>query len=143
MYHFTIFSVGKTKEDWLEQALEEYLKRLKPTAAISFIWAKNEAQLETAVIKEAEKSRIVCLDASGQLMDSEEFSSFLLKQLEEGGSRLGLVIGGPEGLPPVVKKRFPLLSLSRLTFTHQMARLILIEQIYRAFEIAKQSRYHK
>jgi len=139
MYKIKIITVGKTKEAWLDEAMAEFLKRLKPTAEIEFHLAKDNAQLEAWVKKEP---GVICLDPKGKLMDSEEFSKFLLECLQKGGSRLTFVIGGPEGLPESLKKS-PLVSFSPMTFTHQMARLILIEQIYRAFEIAKGTRYHK
>ncbi|HEV8052597.1 MAG TPA: 23S rRNA (pseudouridine(1915)-N(3))-methyltransferase RlmH [Parachlamydiaceae bacterium] len=140
MYKLRIFSVGKTKEDWLEQAIAEYIKRLQHTTAIEFVWAKNDEQLIALVEKE---EAVVCLDALGQMMDSEKFSSFLVKQLETNGSRLSFVIGGAEGLPASFKKKYPLISFSLMTFTHQIIRLILVEQIYRGIEISKGSRYHK
>lgn len=140
MYKLRIYSVGKTKEEWLEAAIAEYLKRLQATVAIEFILAKNDEQLIASVEKE---EAVICLDPLGKMMDSEKFSSFLMKQLEAGGSRLAFVIGGPEGLPAVLRKKHPLISFSPMTFTHQIIRLILVEQIYRAFEIDKGSRYHK
>lgn len=140
MYKLRIYSVGKTKEEWLESAIAEYVKRLQPIAAIEFLLAKNDEQLVAFVEKEG---AVVCLDPAGQMMDSEKFSSFLIKQLEAGGSRLAFVIGGPDGLPAMLRKKYPLLSFSPMTFTHQIIRLILAEQLYRAFEIAKGSRYHK
>lgn len=144
MHRIRILSIGKTKEDWLEEALAEYLKRLQQTASIEFVWAKDNPQLEQLVEKEAVRGGIViCLDPKGQILDSEKFSAFLLRQLELGGARMAIVIGGADGLPEALKDRYPLLSLSAMTFTHQMTRLILVEQIYRAFEIAKCSKYHK
>lgn len=140
MLKIKIYSVGKTKESWLEDALEEYLRRLKPTATIEFLWAKNDEQLTDLVAKE---STTICLDPKGKSMTSEQFSNFLMGKLEEGGSRLAFVIGGPEGLPQVLKKSYTLFSLSPLTLTHQLTRLVLLEQIYRAFEIAKGTPYHK
>lgn len=140
MYKIRIFSVGKTKEEWLETAIFEYQKRLKHTTTMEFVWAKNDEQLIELIEKE---ETVICLDAEGQLMDSVKFSSFLIKQLEINGSRLSFVIGGAEGLPANLKRNHFLLSLSPMTFTHQMIRLILIEQIYRAVEIDKGSRYHK
>lgn len=140
MYKIKIFSVGKTKETWLEDALSEYIRRLQPVLAIEFIWAKNDEQLLQLVAKE---SLVVCLDPNGKLMSSEKFASFLESKLEEGGSRLAFVIGGAEGLPPLLKTSPLQISLSPLTFTHQLTRLVLLEQIYRAFEIIKGSPYHK
>lgn len=134
MYKFKILTIGKTKETWLEEALEEYSKRLKSQAEISWMFAKDDEQLVQLASKEARK---ICLDASGKLMNSEEFSHYVL-----GYPRLCFIIGGADGLPEPLKKETSL-SLSRLTFTHQIVRLILIEQIYRALEIAKGSPYHK
>lgn len=135
-----ILSVGKNKEAWLEEALEEYVKRLKPFISIQFLWVKNDGQLLLSAQKE---SSLICLDPAGALMASEEFSQFLHHKLQEAGSHLTLVIGGPEGLPSSLKQNHPLLSLSPLTMTHQIVRLVLMEQIYRAFEIKKGSKYHK
>ena len=142
MYRIRILSVGKTKETWLEEAISEYLKRLQHTATIEFVWLKNDDQLISTASKE---SHLVCLDAAGQKFTSEQFSTFVIKQLETNGSKMTIVIGGAEGLPPALRNqdKHPMISLSPMTFTHQVVRLILIEQIYRAFEIEKGSRYHK
>jgi len=140
MYKIKILTIGKTKENWLEEALEEYYKRLKSTAQIELVFAKDNTQLLSMVEK---NDSIVALDASGEPMDSVSFSRFLLEKLEKGGSRLTFVVGGAEGLSAAIKKSHPLISLSPLTFTHQIVRLILVEQIYRAFEIEKGSKYHK
>lgn len=140
MYRLRIISINKTKELWLENALDEYIKRLQNHVAIEFIWCKTDDQLQALAAKEP---LLVCLDSGGQMMDSAQFSTFIMKKFEEGGSRLSIVIGGADGLPPSLKSHYPLISLSPMTFTHQVVRLILVEQIYRAFEIAKGSRYHK
>lgn len=140
MYKITIFSIGKTKEKWLQDAIEEYFKRLKPIAQFEFILAKDDAHLIDITKNEKE---LICLDSQGQMMTSEEFSVFVHEQLQRGGSRLSFVIGGPEGLPQALKSKKALLSFSPLTFTHQLVRLILVEQLYRAFEIEKGSSYHK
>lgn len=139
MLHICILSVGKTKEAWLEDAIQEYVKRLKPLAAFEFIWAKNDDQLLSLAQKEP---LLICLDPTGKLMDSLDFAHFVQKKFIEGNSRVAFVIGGAEGLPNQLRKH-PLLSLSPMTLTHQLTRLILIEQIYRAFEIGKGSKYHK
>ncbi len=131
-----IISIGKTKEVWLEQALGEYTKRLASKAKIEFVLVKDNSQL----VQQIEKEKLcICLDPKGKTMSSEEFSDYL----EKGGSRLCFVIGGPEGLPANLQGKYPTISLSRLTFTHQLSRLILLEQIYRAFEILKGTPYHK
>jgi 23S rRNA (pseudouridine1915-N3)-methyltransferase len=139
MIKIKILSIGKTKESWLEEAMDEYIKRLKAQISFDFVWAKDNAQLIELAHKEA---TVIALDPQGSLFSSEEFSSFITHKLIQGGSRLTCIIGGAEGLP-LELKQLPLISLSPLTFTHQLTRLVLIEQIYRAFEIQKGSRYHK
>ncbi len=140
MIRIKLLSVGKTKESWLEEAVADYVKRLSSQVEFEFIWVKDNDQLELKIAKEP---RVVLLDPQGISMTSEEFSPFLLKEIEKGNSRLAIVIGGPEGLTRTIKSQFPQISLSKMTFTHQITRLILLEQIYRAFEIAKGSQYHK
>jgi 23S rRNA (pseudouridine1915-N3)-methyltransferase len=140
MLKLKIISVGKTKEKWLELALQEYLKRLQPVLHVDYVWAKNDVELIDYAQKEKE---YLCLDPAGKKMTSNEFATFFMNKWEEWGSRLTIFIGGAEGLPAIIKKNHDLVSLSPLTFTHQITRLILIEQIYRAFEIAKGSQYHK
>lgn len=140
MYKLKIASISKTKEQWLEQAIQEYLKRLKPILLIEFLWYKNDEQLIDFAQKEP---LIICLDEKGLLMNSEQLSRYLYTKFQEGGARLAMIIGGPNGLPPQLKNHSHLLSLSPLTFTHQMTRLVLLEQIYRAFEILKGSQYHR
>jgi 23S rRNA (pseudouridine1915-N3)-methyltransferase len=140
MIKIKILSIGKTKEKWLDEAFNEYVKRLKSFVQIECAWAKDNAQLMEWALKE---SSYLCLDPAGRLLTSEEFAQFLIQQWERGGSRLTFIIGGAEGLPPELKQTRQLLSLSPLTFTHQITRLVLIEQIYRTIEIQKGSQYHK
>lgn len=141
MVRIKIFSIGKTKESWLIEALSEYEKRLRPIMPIEWIFAKNNEQLQSLVEKEPS---FIAMTPTGKEMTSEVFSKNLYLWLERFGSRLSFVIGGAEGLPPFfTNNAFQCLSLSKLTFTHQFARLILLEQIYRATEIYKGSEYHK
>ena len=141
MYKIKIITVGKAKENWLQEGLEEYTKRLKPMATIEWILAKQTEKLKHFL--KDEKSYI-CLDPNGKLFSSEQFTRFLTDQLETQGSRLTLLIGDAEGLPSEIRNGAAfLLSLSPLTFTHQMTRLILLEQLFRAFEIDRGSAYHK
>lgn len=140
MYKIKILTIGKTKETWLEEALAEYHKRLKATVQIEIILAKNDAHLAELASKEAV---VICLDVVGEPLSSEDFSKLVMTQLERGGARLSFVIGGPEGLPMELRNAPLRVSLSKMTYTHQIVRLVLVEQIYRAFEIDKGSRYHK
>jgi 23S rRNA (pseudouridine1915-N3)-methyltransferase len=134
-----LLMVGRSKEPWIDSGVLEFERRMSSTLQLTTEWLKDDQQLIQQIGKE---DKIVCLDPNGKTCTSEEFAKNLSKWLEEGGSRLTLVIGGAEGLPQSLK-RYPLLSLSSLTYTHQMCRLILAEQLYRATEIWRGSPYHK
>ena len=141
MFRVKIITIGKTKEPWLELALEEYENRLKRTLAIDWILARDLESFERFVQKE---KSYIALDPKGQCFSSEKFSSWFMQQLINGKSRLVLIIGGAEGIPAqILQQAQARISLSPLTFTHQLTRLVLLEQIYRAFEITKGSPYHK
>ncbi len=141
MFKVKVLTIGKCRETWLASALAEYEKRMQGHVRIEWAIAKNSDQLlEWA----AQEPFLIPLDPKGELLDSETLSRKLLRLFEEKGSRLCFVIGGAEGLPKALLNRFAFhWSLSPLTFTHQMTRLILVEQIYRALEIDKGSNYHK
>jgi Uncharacterized conserved protein len=155
-------------EQWLEDAYRQYEKRLTSSNLnVSTVWHKHDDDLTKNVQKDCEKNHsVVLLDPSGGLKTSEELSASIYSWLDKGGSRLTFVIGGADGLPSELKclphdgstgaggrgsgaggsarpQQFPMLSLSPLTFTHQMTRSILMEQIYRASEIQKGTGYHK
>jgi 23S rRNA (pseudouridine1915-N3)-methyltransferase len=137
-------------EKWLEEACAMYETRLRPSnVEVESTWHKDNQGLTKGV--ETDKSKghtVVLLDPLGDIKTSETFSDDVYEWLDRGGSRLCFVIGGAEGLPSELK--YPpqggkpaMISLSKMTFTHQFARLLLIEQIYRATEIRKGSGYHK
>lgn len=138
MIRIRVISPGKNKDAWLEEALQEYMKRLSPVAEFELIWTKDEKSFAKLIDED-----VICLDPKGKMRDSEGFADFFFKAVESGGSKIAFAIGGSEGFPEGVLEGKRLISLSPLTFTHQMARLILVEQIFRAFEINKGSKYHK
>ncbi len=141
MIKIKVLTIGKNKDAWLTEALAEYEKRLKPFCTFEWILAKNNVQLEEFSKREG---KFIALDPQGKLMTSEKFAEWFAKASIEYNSRLAFVIGGPEGLPASLKAQASFLwSLSPLTFTHQATRLILLEQIYRAYEISRGSPYHK
>jgi 23S rRNA (pseudouridine1915-N3)-methyltransferase len=135
-----IASVGKPPKGWMKEGIEEFVSRLK--GKFNFEWHvfKNDEQLIAFLSKQREK---IFLDPQGKLLSSESFSSLLFHSIERGGATVTFVIGGAEGLPSVLRTEGFLLSLSPMTFTHQMTPLILLEQIYRASEIEKGTLYHK
>eukprot|EP01031_Cornospumella_fuschlensis_P029643 gene29643-35781_t len=127
-------------DDWIALGCTEYEKRLSGSLKLQTVFLKSNEDL-IRTLKE-QKGVAICLDETGKQFTSEEFSAHLLKAYEEGGAQVTFVIGGHDGLPKELKTK-DCISLSKMTWTHQMARLLLIEQIYRAFEIRKGSSYHR
>ena len=137
MLKVKIIAVGKLKDSWLGEAIEEYEKRMRGKCKIEWELADSTKELIRLCDKE---NFFLALDIEGEMLNSIDF----FKKWVEMSSRLVFCIGGPEGLPSeILKKASFRWSLSRLTFTNQMARLILVEQIYRALEIGKGTQYHK
>eukprot|EP00581_Thalassiosira_minuscula_P017783 CAMPEP_0183722826 /NCGR_PEP_ID=MMETSP0737-20130205/14669_1 /TAXON_ID=385413 /ORGANISM="Thalassiosira miniscula, Strain CCMP1093" /LENGTH=151 /DNA_ID=CAMNT_0025953063 /DNA_START=135 /DNA_END=590 /DNA_ORIENTATION=+ len=135
-------------EKWLESAYSTYETRLKPTnLRVTTQYHKSDAELiKNTEADESKNHKIILLDPVGKMCTSEVFSENMYRWLEEGGSRLTFVIGGAEGLPEDLKnggRKRGMLSLGMMTFTHQFARILLMEQVYRASEIRKGSGYHK
>ena len=151
--------VGREKagshDQWIAEACQMYTTRLRSSNVdLETEWHKTNDQLVKGITNDVQKgATVVFLDPNGKLPTSEDFASSVYEWLEVGGSRLVFGIGGAEGLPWELKsgvlqigkttQKLPLLSLSKLTFTHQFARLLLVEQIYRASEIRRGSNYHK
>ena len=143
----TLIAIGKLKEKYLVEAAKEYLKRLKPFATVDII---EIAECRT-VDEEADKilnrlsgnSWVCVLDVFGKAMSSEEFAQTISNLTLKGQSNLTFVIGGAFGLNQKLRDTADLrLSLSKMTFTHQMTRVILLEQIYRTFKINRSEPYH-
>ncbi|MCB9798472.1 23S rRNA (pseudouridine(1915)-N(3))-methyltransferase RlmH [Candidatus Nomurabacteria bacterium] len=155
MFKITILCIGKFKENYWKQAQAEYLKRLSPYAKVDIIEIKEEAfssqnQKDVITKKEAEKllskipqnTTVITLHEHAKQKNSVAFSEFL-SQLCAQGDHLCFVIGGPLGLhQDVLDASDHLLSFSELTFPHQMIRIILEEQLYRAITISKNKAYH-
>jgi 23S rRNA (pseudouridine1915-N3)-methyltransferase len=138
-----IHVVGKKTggEQFILDGIQEYEKRLSSTIIINTYFNKSDEELIKSVTDQ--KYKIMCMDENGIEHTSREFHKILYSSFEESGANVGFVIGGFNGLPQILRSKYPLISLSRMTWTHQMARLLLVEQIYRASEIAKGSKYHK
>lgn len=141
MYKIKVLTIGKCKDSWLDAAIADYARRLRSQLSIEWRLAKSDEQLDDLLSKEP---HYVALDPQGKLFDSLVFANWLESTLVKTGGRLLFVIGGSDGLTEMAKKRASeLISLSPLTFTHQLTRLILFEQFYRALEIKRGSPYHK
>lgn len=139
----SILSVGKKNsvEPWIADGCDEYEKRITPVVNVQTIFFKSDELLIECL--SSIRGKVVALDENGEEFSSREFSKFYYKLLEDGGAHVTFIIGGFAGLPQDVRRRFPLISIGKMTWTHQMARLLLLEQIYRAIEIRKGSGYHK
>jgi 23S rRNA (pseudouridine1915-N3)-methyltransferase len=155
-----IIAIGKIKEAYLKTGINEYLYRLKPYAQIEIVEINdepcpekpNDSQITKVKNIEGEKvlkilktsDYVISLDLNKKQMTSPEFASYIDNKLVLGGSSITFLIGGSYGLSDDLKKRAnDAISLSNMTFLHQMTRLILLEQIYRAFKINKNEVYHK
>lgn len=156
----TVIAVGKLKEKYLKQGIEEYSKRLSRFCDLELIEvddeqapenlsAAQELQLKRKEAERIEKrvrtgSLLILLDVAGEKPDSVELAHKLSSFFISGSSHLTFVIGGSLGLDAdLVRKADYRLSLSNLTFPHQLARLVLMEQLFRAFKIMKGETYHK
>jgi 23S rRNA (pseudouridine1915-N3)-methyltransferase len=137
----------KPSERWLEEGVNMYQQRLTKVMELQTEWHKSNSALIQNVEQDLRKEHVVVLldPSQGKQYKSEDFAEYFYQWMQQGGSRLVFVIGGAEGLPTELldKTDLPKVSLSKLTFTHQMTRLLLAEQVYRAYEIHKGSEYHK
>ena len=142
LYRVEIHIAGRKpgKKDWETAAVDEYVTRLRGAVDVTTTFYKSGEALEKRL---EGLSPVVCLDPRGEVADSERFCSLLYDGLDDGGSRMHLAIGPAEGFSDDLRRRARLLSLSALTFPHQVARVLLVEQIYRAHEIRRGSGYHK
>jgi len=132
----SINAIGKIKKSWINDGIKNYLLRM-PELSIEEFKSFDKKKLKD----KANKNIIIGLSEEGKIYNSIEFSSLLLNFKNE---RIIFLIGGPDGLSSQIKSSSNfLLSLSPLTFPHELARLILIEQIYRALSISQNSPYHR
>ena len=147
MLKITVIAVGKLKERFWRDACSEYLKRLEGYCKVTVREvADSNMQQEAALILEAlpDKAPVIALDIAGKPTSSEQLAQLIEERTVEGVSHLVFVIGGSDGLAPEVKERAHLrMSFGPLTLPHNLARVVLLEQIYRAFKIIKHEPYHK
>ncbi|MCI8649355.1 MAG: 23S rRNA (pseudouridine(1915)-N(3))-methyltransferase RlmH [Anaerotruncus sp.] len=160
MRNVGIIAVGKLKERWMQQGCAEYSKRLQGwcdctvTEIDEYRLADNPtpAQIAECLEKEGERilakiprgALVIAMCIEGRQLSSEGLAQYIQDTALMGNSSLTFVIGGSYGLSPQVKQRAALrLSISPMTFPHQLARVLLFEQIYRAFSINANAKYHK
>ena len=154
-----IIAVGKVKDQYLINGVNEYIKKINPYCSLTIDEVKDEtfkkeSSYEIEKAKKIEGERIlaklkntdyvITLDLNKNHITSEEFSELIKTKLDQNGASITFIIGGSYGLSEEVKKRSNYgLSLSKMTFLHSMTRLILLEQLYRAFKILSNETYHK
>ncbi|MGB3260118.1 23S rRNA (pseudouridine(1915)-N(3))-methyltransferase RlmH [Paenisporosarcina sp.] len=158
--NIAIISVGKLKEKYLKLGIEEYTKRLGSYAKIDLIEVADEkapenlsdADMEIVKKKEGERilakigadTYVIALAIEGKMKSSEQLADDLQSLMTYGRSKIAFVIGGSLGLhEDVMKRSDEKLSFSRMTLPHQLMKLVLVEQVYRAFRIIKGEPYHK
>lgn len=151
----TVVCPGKLKDKWLKDGIDEYKKRLSRFAVLEFIEVadcpdsvpvnealKREGELILSHIKPGEI--VWAMDLGGENVTSEKLSEYLTSDIEKGGGSLKIVIGGSNGISPEVRARAGRrMCFGNVTLTHLMTRLVLSEQLYRGFKIAKGEKYHK
>ena len=155
----TIVAVGKIKEKYLTAGIAEFTKRITPYAKLNIVEIDeekmpdnpSEAEKQKTLTKEGERllkqvpenSHLIVLDVFGKNISSEELSANINQLGVQGTSHITFLIGGAFGLSKEVRQAAKeKLSFSRMTFTHQMVRLLLVEQVYRAFKIMRGEKYH-
>ena len=158
--HILIIAVGKIKEKYLKEGIAEYEKRLRPYLNLQILELTEEKRHPTASVSEEKDametegerilaaisrgSFIIALNIKGTAWSSVELAEFFQQRVLAAKNQITFVIGGDLGLSPAVLSRSDMrLSLSNLTFTHPMARLLLLEQVYRACRITSGEPYHK
>ena len=156
----TVIGVGRLKEKYWQAAIDEYSKRLSKYVKLDIIEVPDEkapenlSAAEEEIVKKNEGERIlknikdgayvIALAINGKMLGSEELSEFLNERMVRGAGHIVFVIGGSLGLSPEVLDRADYkLSFSKMTFPHQMMRVVLLEQFYRAVKIMKNEPYHK
>lgn len=155
-----LIAVGKIKAKFMKLGLDEFLKRLSRYAKINIIEVgdekipvnPSEMELENMKDREAKKilkripenSYLIVLDKGGKALSSEDLAVWMQNLMLQGKSNLTFIIGGAMGLDQkIIQSADLVLSFSKMTFTHQMIRLMLLEQIYRGFKIIQGEPYHK
>ncbi len=160
MLNVNIICVGKLKEKFLTDAIKEYSKRLSAFCKLNITELDetklpdkvSDSEIANALKSESEKilakvgkdSFVIAMCIEGKMMSSEELSKLFDRISVEGKSRVDIIIGSSFGLSDEVKKRADLrLSVSPMTFPHQLFRVMILEQVYRAFQISTGGKYHK
>jgi 23S rRNA (pseudouridine1915-N3)-methyltransferase len=137
----TVLAVGKLRDAWVQEGCAEYLKRLRGKLPIEVIDVKDERELERRL---PGRARVWALDERGAQLTSEELAARLGDHMAHGSAGIAFLVGGADGLSPERRRAADFVwSLGRLTLPHRLARLILLEQLYRAVTILRGEPYHR
>ena len=137
----TVLAVGRLKEPWVREGCDEYLRRIARHLPIEIVEVKDDAAL---IARIPPRHRLIALDERGRQVSSEELAGRLAAWMGSSVPGVALLIGGADGLPKdLVARTDEKLALSRLTLPHRIARLVLIEQLYRALSIVRGEPYHR
>ncbi len=140
--------IGKTKEPAIQSLTDEYLKRISRYAQVEGVALRDEAALlelcgRSARVKGAAKSTLVLMDSRGKEFSSEQFARFLADYQDRNPLPLVFAIGGADGFSPETRASAQqVISLGKMTLAHELARVVLLEQVYRAYTILKGHPYH-
>ena len=139
-----LICIGKVKESYLREGINEFTKRLTAFTRFEVLEIKDSDPEKEAkdIVNKIKNEKVFLLDERGKEYSSSEFSELLNKEIMNTKD-IVFVLGGPSGLSLELKRKYPSIALSKMTFTHEMARLIFIEQLYRAFTIMKNMKYHR
>lgn len=152
----TLLTIGKTEDSYIKEGIEKYLKRLKHYISFKIVELPELKNTKSLTIdqqkaREAElinknilnTDQLILLDEKGKELSSVQFSGFLNKKMLGSVQHLVFIVGGPYGFDPSIQNRADdKISLSKMTFSHQMVRLFFVEQLYRSFTILKGEPYH-
>jgi 23S rRNA (pseudouridine1915-N3)-methyltransferase len=135
-------AIGKLKEPYFVAAEDEYRKRLRPYCTLTVHEAKDEAALLKAL---PDGAQLYVFDERGELLSSAQFADILATEAQHGkGAPIAFLIGGADGHSDVVRKRAKkLIAFGRLTIAHRLVRILVLEQLYRAFKIVRGEPYHR
>lgn len=144
MLQIKIICSGTLKEKYLKDAMKEYEKRISAFSKFEVVEINSDSVFATREKVKEFKGYKICLCIEGKQMSSEEFASDIDKIMQNGFGSVAFVIGGSDGISEDIKEMcHEKLSFSKMTFPHQLMRVILTEQIYRAFTILHNGKYHK
>lgn len=150
----SIWCIGKTDEKYLVEGIDKYLQRLKHYSKVEYDVIKDvkpgqtpeetlKREAEVVLAKLKPEDTLILMDERGEMYDSVKFASYIEKLQIQAQKHVVFLIGGAFGHHTLIRNRANhLISLSKMTFSHQMVRLFLVEQIYRAFTIIRNEKYH-